>query len=96
VLFRSGVKTTIPFFIWLMREPDFAAGRFDTTYLDHLLAARRGESFSTLSQDEEMRLAIAAAVDAWLRTSQAVPGTGAAEGSLGAWKRAARQDALRS
>jgi len=91
-----GVKTTIPFFIWLMRDPDFASGRFETTYLDRLLGARRGESFSALSQQEEMRLAIAAAVDAWLRTSQALPGNGAAEGPVGAWKRAARQDALRS
>ena len=68
-----GVKTTIPFFIWLMGEPDFAAGRFDTTYLDRLLAVRRGESFSALSASDEARLAIAAAVDAWLRTSQAIP-----------------------
>jgi hypothetical protein len=49
----------------------------------------------TLSAEEEMRLAIAAAVDAWLRTSRALP-DGAAAGAAGAWKRAARQDALRS
>ena len=43
-----GIRTTIPFFLWLMREPDYIAGRFDTTYLDRLLASRRGESFSAL------------------------------------------------
>jgi len=95
-----GLKTTIPFFIWLMREPDFMAGRFDTTYLDGLLASRRIASFSELSDQAEKRVTIAAAVDAWLRsssgriTSTQRTGTGAA--SLdGAWKRVARQEALR-
>jgi len=37
-----GIRTTIPFFLWLMREPDYIAGRFDTTYLDRLLESRRG------------------------------------------------------
>jgi acetyl-CoA carboxylase biotin carboxylase subunit len=91
-----GVKTTIPFFIWLMREPDFAAGRFDTTYLDRLLAARRGQSFSTLTEAEEARLAIAAAVDAWLRSARATPSTAAGQPTPAAWKRTARQEALRS
>ena len=44
-----GIRTTIPFFLWLMRQPDYIAGRFDTTYLDHLLASRRGESFSAFT-----------------------------------------------
>ena len=29
-----GVKTTIPFMMKIMAEPDFRAGRFDTSYLD--------------------------------------------------------------
>jgi len=29
-----GVKTTIPFLKEIMAEPDFRAGRFDTSYLD--------------------------------------------------------------
>jgi len=29
-----GVKTTIPFLMKIMEEPDFRAGRFDTSYLD--------------------------------------------------------------
>ena len=94
-----GLKTTIPFFIWLMREPDFGAGRFDTTYLDRLLASRRGESFSTLDDSEETRVAIAAAVDAWLRSASgrdtASPErTGS--GPSGAWKRLARHESLRA
>ena len=41
-----GIRTTIPFFLWLMRQPDYVAGRFDTTYLDRLLADRGGASRS--------------------------------------------------
>ena len=37
-----GIRTTIPFFLWLMRQPDYVAGRYDTTYLDRLLAERNG------------------------------------------------------
>jgi acetyl/propionyl-CoA carboxylase alpha subunit len=92
-----GVKTTIPFFLWLMREPDFVVGRFDTTYLDRLLASGRVESFSALSETDAMHVAVAAAVDAWMRTSSGRDGaansgdTGVASG----WKRLARQGALR-
>ena len=89
-----GVKTTIPFFTWLMRNPDFVAGRFDTTYLDRLLAARNGEPFTTVTEVEESRLVIAAAVDAWLRASRS--STSSAPSPTAAWTRAARQDALRS
>jgi acetyl-CoA carboxylase biotin carboxylase subunit len=87
-----GIRTTIPFFLWLMREPDFLAARFDTTYLDRLLAARRGESFSAFSDEDERRIAIAAALDAMWRAgvpATSTPGTG------GGWKAAARQEALR-
>jgi len=90
-----GIRTTIPFFLWLMAEPDFLAGRFDTTYLDALLRSRRGESFSRFSEHEERTIAMAAALDAWFRASgaAAVPGGGLRSGS--AWKIAARQEALR-
>ena len=29
-----GLKTTIPFYVAICNEPDFRAGRFDTSYLD--------------------------------------------------------------
>ncbi len=88
-----GIRTTIPFFLWLMREPDFVEGRFDTTYLDRVLAARRGESFTTLTEAEETELAIAAGIDAWWRASRGAASP--ASSSSGAWKSAARRDALR-
>ena len=89
-----GIKTTIPFFLWLMREPDYIAGRFDTTYLDRLLESRRGESFSAFTDAEEQQIAIAAALDAWFRASGAYTG-GSSRSGNSAWTVAARQEALR-
>ena len=44
-----GIRTTIPFFQWLMRRSrSIAKGGTDTTYLDRLLDERRGESFTEL------------------------------------------------
>ncbi|HEY2431188.1 MAG TPA: acetyl-CoA carboxylase biotin carboxylase subunit [Vicinamibacterales bacterium] len=89
-----GIRTTIPFFVWLMRQPDFMAARFDTTYLDRLLAARHGESFSAFDDDDERLVAIAAALDAMWRTggtARAVPGRPG-----GAWRAAGRLDAQRA
>jgi acetyl-CoA carboxylase, biotin carboxylase subunit len=86
-----GIRTTIPFFLWLMREPDYLEGRYDTTYLDRLLAERQGESFSAFSDDEQDRLAMAAGIDAYLRASAATDGRRAR--SL--WVEAARREALR-
>jgi acetyl-CoA carboxylase biotin carboxylase subunit len=87
-----GIRTTIPFFLWLTGQPDFIAARFDTTYLDRLLAARRGESFSLFTEADERRIAIAAALDAMFRGGAAAAAT-ARSGS--GWKSAARQEALR-
>src|SRR4051812_6234432 len=86
-----GIRTTIPFFLWLMEEPDFLAARVDTTYLDTLLTSRRGASFSRFSEREEQTIAVAAALDAWFRASGALA-PAAAHRSGSAWKAAARQE----
>jgi len=89
-----GIRTTIPFFTWLMSQDGFRRGVFDTTWLDGLLASRR-ESFSELSAADEDLAAVAAAVDAYMRarTSDGTTGTGA-RGSL--WKAASRREGLRA
>jgi acetyl-CoA carboxylase biotin carboxylase subunit len=89
-----GIKTTIPFFVWLMRQPEFLSARFDTTYLDALLAARRGESFSRVSDEEAHTIAVAAALDAWFRATAASAGPAGRRGGS-AWTIAARREALR-
>ena len=87
-----GIKTTIPFFLWLMRQPDYTAGRYDTTFLDNLIATRQGASFSEFSSDEEALIATAAALDAFLRTSA---GQTAPVAHRDPWQQMARREALR-
>jgi len=88
-----GIRTTIPFFLWLMRQPEYLEGRYDTTYLDRLLAERRGESFSTFDDDEAALIAVAAALDTYMRASAGDVGGSAAPRSL--WTAVARREALR-
>ena len=60
-----GIRTTIPFFVWLMRQPDYRDGRYDTTWLDRLLecAARRELQRARRATSEQL-VTIAAAIDA--------------------------------
>ena len=89
-----GIRTTIPFFLWLMRQPDYVAGRYETTYLDRLLAERNGQSFSELTESDEELASLATALDAYLRTS-ARYGLAGQGGAQAPWKQAARREALR-
>jgi acetyl-CoA carboxylase biotin carboxylase subunit len=88
-----GVQTTVPFFQWVVRQPAFLEGRFDTTYLDRVLAERKGQLFVQPSDADERNAAIAAALGAWLRAHGAAAGSPAGGG---AWRRAARADGVRS
>jgi acetyl-CoA carboxylase biotin carboxylase subunit len=57
----AGVRTSLPFFRWMLGEPAFARGHFHTGYLDELLQLRRGEPFETpaLSDAEVAAIAVA-------------------------------------
>jgi acetyl-CoA carboxylase, biotin carboxylase subunit len=91
-----GIRTTIPFFLWLMRQEDYREGRYDTTYLDRLLAERRanGNTFSNLTEAEEELAAIGAGIDAFLR-ARADVGASPGRGPSTPWTHAARREALR-
>jgi acetyl-CoA carboxylase biotin carboxylase subunit len=89
----AGVTTTIPFFRWLVRQPAFVAGRFDTTYLDRVLAGRNGETFVPPEPRDAEDAAVAVAMMSWLRARRAAAAAPAADDS--AWRRAARLDGLR-
>jgi acetyl-CoA carboxylase biotin carboxylase subunit len=89
-----GIRTTIPFFLWLLQQPEYLEGRYDTTYLDRVLAERRGESFSHFRSDESEAIAIAAAVDTFLRAS-ATKADGRPRSNGSGWIQAARREALR-
>jgi acetyl-CoA carboxylase biotin carboxylase subunit len=86
-----GVTTTVPFFRWLVRQPEFIDGRFDTTYLDQVLAERQGVPFVEPTARDMDDAAIAAALAAWARAHQTEPD----QRTAGAWRRAGRQDAAR-
>jgi acetyl-CoA carboxylase, biotin carboxylase subunit len=89
----AGIRTTIPFFQWLLAEPDFVDGRIDTTSLDRVLASRNGTPFMIPDVDAENTAAIAVAVDAYLRRQ--LNGASDATPVASAWTRSARRDALR-
>jgi acetyl/propionyl-CoA carboxylase alpha subunit len=63
-----GIKTTIPFFQWVLEDDDFLAGRFDTSFIDRKLVGRNGAPFHAADADTEDLAVIAAAVHAVTRT----------------------------
>ena len=102
-----GVRTSLPFFRWLLAEESFAAAAFHTSYLDELLQQRRGQSFveSDLSHEEVAAIAAVLALQSGVRaTPAAAPSGGAVQRHEDAgmfprqpsnWMRQARYDALR-
>jgi acetyl-CoA carboxylase biotin carboxylase subunit len=88
----AGVSTTLPFFQWLVDQPAFRSGDFDTTYLDGVLAARHGDPFVTPTPQEESDTAIVAALAEWRRSRCSGSDV---TGDRGQWRRAARLDGVR-
>jgi acetyl-CoA carboxylase biotin carboxylase subunit len=99
-----GIKTSVPFFRWMLDQPDFAAARFHTSSLDEILRARAGEPFSTPTAEEIDVAVIAAAIMAG--RLQKEPACNAPQGAVarrvlsdppGAsrWKSLARAEGLR-
>jgi len=88
----AGIRTTLPFFRWLLDEPVFLEARVDTTFLDRTLAARNGTPFAAASAESEDVAAIAAALHTLGSGHAAHPLT---QASASAWTRSARLGALR-
>jgi acetyl-CoA carboxylase, biotin carboxylase subunit len=96
----AGIKTTLPFFRWLLAQPEFLEGRFHTTYLDEVLRARSGVPFTEVSAEDEEMAAVGAALQAMLSPSNAAhaePGRGASgvASGLQTWRVRARLEGLR-
>ena len=92
-----GIRTTIPFFVWLMRQPDYREGRYDTTWLDQLMAERRVATFNELDEGELELVTIAMAIDAYRRArTGATTGPRTDSALASAWQRTARIEGLRS
>jgi acetyl-CoA carboxylase biotin carboxylase subunit len=89
----GGVRTTLPFFHWMLRHDAFIAGAIDTTFLDEELRRRRGAPFVE-SDDTRVDLAVVAtALDAWFGSTVGSPAGAAPAASP--WTRAARLAGLR-
>jgi acetyl-CoA carboxylase biotin carboxylase subunit len=86
-----GIKTTLPFFQWVLTDPDFLAGRFDTGFIDRKLRARGGAALIEPDEQQEALAAIAAALSHATRVAAPeVPGTGTSS----RWKARSRAEAV--
>jgi len=96
----SGIRTTLPFFTWLLNQREFLDGAFHTAYLDEVLASRNGTPFVETPPDVEDIAAIAAAVRAVLSPSAANAGAAGTrdpgrDSRATRWRAQARADGLR-
>jgi acetyl-CoA carboxylase biotin carboxylase subunit len=91
-----GIRTTIPFFVWLMQQPQYRDGQYDTTWLDRLMVARGGASFNELDDDEKRLVAIAAAIDAHRRARSGAETAPGQSRDQSLWEKTARIEALRA
>jgi acetyl-CoA carboxylase biotin carboxylase subunit len=86
-----GIRTTIPFFQWILADDDFLAGRFDTTFIDRKMAQPANRLLPPVDDRHEELAAMAAAVYLFTKPSA---GTAAAL-PASRWRDAGRSDALR-
>jgi acetyl-CoA carboxylase biotin carboxylase subunit len=86
----EGIETTIPFFSYIMNNPDFAAARFDTGFIDRILPEIDFGNGGT--REGQIDAAIAAAVIMAFEDSQKVR---LPDNADSAWKRTGRLEGLR-
>jgi acetyl-CoA carboxylase biotin carboxylase subunit len=89
-----GIRTTLPFFRWLLAQADFAAARFDTTTLDTELASRQGRPFVETPADVLRTAIVATALEARARDAQPAA-TAPAATPVSRWADAGRREGLR-
>ena len=83
----TGIRTSLPFFRWMLQQPDFLAARFDTDYLDGLLQQRRGIPFMEPDSSVEEVACIAACLAELSRGEVSLPAS--------AWASLGRAEGLR-
>jgi acetyl-CoA carboxylase biotin carboxylase subunit len=86
----DGIRTTIPFFSFLMRHPDFCAANFDTGFIDRILPELEIENRAV---DEGIR--DAALIVAAIMAFEDAQKVSLPEESTSRWKQSGRLDALR-
>jgi acetyl-CoA carboxylase biotin carboxylase subunit len=85
-----GIRTTIPFFRWILQDDDFLAGRFDTGFVDRKWGAPRNGGPRVEAEHEELA-AIAAAVHLFGRPAA----NGGPTAVASRWRDSGRIEALR-
>jgi acetyl-CoA carboxylase biotin carboxylase subunit len=88
----GGIQTTLPFFEWMLAQPQFERAEFHTEYLDELLQQRQGERFSAYDVSVEEVAAAAAAI----HVSRSLNRTPPAPPAVSQWKTRGRLDGLRA
>jgi acetyl-CoA carboxylase biotin carboxylase subunit len=90
-----GIRTTIPFFKWILDDPDFTAGRFDTSFIDRKLGGN-GVALQRIEPEHQDLAAIAAAVHLFTLRERVTreAGDSRVEG-FSRWKDTGRTEALR-
>jgi acetyl-CoA carboxylase biotin carboxylase subunit len=91
----GGIRTSVEFFRWMLRQPAFVGAQIHTEYLDELLHSRRGEPFSERDPSLEEVAIIAAAIRAASSSARDVAVEAGAASRPGGWLRTARTEALR-
>ena len=93
----AGIKTTVPFFAWLLEQQKFIDGQVHTTLLDDILKSRQGRPFVEPTPDIEEVAVMAAA----LHSRLSPPGAGVDKGmrvlsapASSRWKEQARIEGL--
>lgn len=95
--FVGGIKSNVPLFRRILENPDFAAARIDTGFLDQLLASPPAETSASdgLTGIAAVSAALFAATSAPQSNGQ--NGKAATNGNLSsAWKRAGRAEGIRN
>src|SRR5262245_2106792 len=89
-----GIKTTIPFFKWLLNDEAFLDARIDTGFIDRVLAERQGRELQEPKAGDLEMAVVAAALAHVLKPGSAI---GAADrpGPSSRWKDDARRAAVR-
>jgi acetyl-CoA carboxylase biotin carboxylase subunit len=87
-----GIKTTIPFFQWVLDDEDFVAGRFDTGFIDRKLGAPNGAPLRGPGTHHEEIAAIVAALSHL--SPAAAPASPRTAQAGTRWKDYARADAV--
>jgi acetyl-CoA carboxylase biotin carboxylase subunit len=99
----QGIRTSVPFFRWIVRQNEFAAAQFHTAWLDALLHERGGQPFFPATPSLEEVAVVAAALQrisvAQASASRQDGTNAAASPALAAaeshWMRRAREENLR-